>query len=338
MLPMQSLSEFQSFLKKARPLPAYFLFGPDGFVVEQAKTLLIAAIQAGCSTPLQPQTMDLDEMSIDNLVTSAQSLSMFVPLQVFVVKGIMKLRESQGKRLLAYLEKANPQTILIFTAGELDRDQRKKKIFEMLSGALRLVEFARLQDRELISWIERYLESRGFSIEQLAIKILLDLQGNDLGRISQELEKAMLYADVERHIDVAALEAISGFPASHTLSEFMQAIVRREERKALELIEEVFFMGKETGLAFWWFGQQLRQWLQFRELEGTGSAAVVGRQVGVYQTGAASVIASQAKQFSASSLMKAVDTLADVDDRMKRSSLDTRFAMEMLVHQLVHPS
>jgi DNA polymerase III delta subunit len=43
---------------------------------------------------------------------------------------------------------------------------------------------------------------------------------------------------------------------------------------------------------------------------------------------------NQAKQFSKPSLLKAISRLADVDDKMKRSSTDTRFTMELLVHEL----
>jgi Mrp family chromosome partitioning ATPase len=41
-------------------------------------------------------------------------------------------------------------------------------------------------------------------------------------------------------------------------------------------------------------------------------------------------------KFSKPSLLKAISRLADVDDKMKRSSTDTRFTMELLVHELKH--
>ncbi len=92
----------------------------------------------------------------------------------------------------------------------------------------------------------------------------------------------------------------------HTLFEFLDAIAARNKARALELVEEIFFTGKETGLAFWWFGQQLRQWLQFRELAGKAPAAVIGKQVGVYNPSAAQRMQEQAKRFSRQSLFQAV--------------------------------
>jgi DNA polymerase III delta subunit len=63
-------------------------------------------------------------------------------------------------------------------------------------------------------------------------------------------------------------------------------------------------------------------------------AAIVGKQVGVYNPKIATKMTNQAKQFSKLSLLKAISRLADVDDKIKRSSTDTRFTMELLVHEL----
>ncbi len=312
----------------------YFLFGPDTYLVEQARHALVRAAEDASQGELSTATVDFDECLVEELLNSAQSLSLFAPRQLILVKSVMKLRENQGKKLAAYLADPNPQTFMIFLAGDLDRDQRKKKIFEVLSSGTRVVELAPLDGHELVAWIQQRAQARGFSIESVAVDLLLEMQGSDLGRLHQELEKAMLYAGAEKQITLAMLETLLGFSAGHTLSEFLDAVASRNKRKALDLVGEIFFSGKETGLAFWWFGQQLRQWLQFNEMAGKMPAAIVGRQVGVYNPNIATKMTNQAKQFSKPSLLKAISRLADVDDKMKRSSTDTRFTMELLVHEL----
>jgi DNA polymerase III subunit delta len=327
-------SDFERGLQKIKLAGSYFLFGSDTYLVEQARDALVRAAEDASQGELSTATVDLDEGSVEELVNSAQSMSLFASRQLILVKGVMKLRENQGKKLAAYLADPNPQTFMIFLAGELDWDQRKKKIFEVLSSGTRVVELAPLNGHELVAWIQQRAHARGFSIEPVALDFLLETQGSELGRLHQELEKAMLYAGAERQITLAMLEVLLGYSAGHTLSEFLDAVVSRNKRKALDLVGEIFFSGKETGLAFWWFGQQLRQWLQFNELAGKMPAAIVGRQTGVYNPNIATKMLNQAKQFSKPSLLKAISRLADVDDKIKRSSTDTRFTMELLVHEL----
>jgi DNA polymerase-3 subunit delta len=327
-------SDFEAGLTRRKFHANYFLFGADPFLIELAVTGLARALEEASQGQIAPVTLDLDETSVEEFVNSAQSLSMFAPRQLLVVKGVMKLREHQGKRLAQYFSNPNPQTVVIFLAGDLDRDQRKKRIFDILSLGTQVVELAPLDAREVTQWIQDQAEARGCSIEPEAIRFLLDLQGTDLGRLRQEVEKSLLYAGSEKRITLAMVEVVSGFAAAHTLFEFLDAIAERNKAQALGLVEEIFFTGRETGLAFWWFGQQLRQWLQFNELAGKIPAAVIGKQVGVYNSSAAQRMHEQAKRFSRQSLFRAVDRLATVDDKVKSTSVDTRFTMELLVHEL----
>jgi len=329
-------TDFEASLTRRKFQANYFLFGADLFLIELAVKQLTRALEETSEGQIAPITLDLDETSVEEFLNSAQNLSMFAPRQLLVVKGAMKLREHQGKRLAQYFSNPNPMTVALFLAGDLDSDQRKKKIFEILSLGTHVVELAPLDSREVTEWLQRQAATCGCRMDSEAIRFLLELQGTDLGRLQQEVEKALLYAGAETQITLAMVEAVSGFAAGHTLFEFLDAVAARNKARALELVEEIFFTGKETGLAFWWFGQQLRQWLQLRELAGKAPAAVIGKQVGIYNASAAQRMQEQAKRFSRQSLFKAIQRLASVDDKVKSTSVDTRFTMELLVHELTN--
>jgi len=329
-------TDFEASLTKRKLQANYFLFGADTFLIELAVKQLARALGETSEGQIAPITLDLDETSVEEFLNSAQSLSMFAPRQLLVVKGAMKLREHQGKRLAQYFSNPNPMTVALFLAGDLDRDQRKKRIFEILSSGTHVVELAPLNSREVTERLQRQASDRGCRLDSEAIRFLLDLQGTDLGRLHQEVEKALLYAGAETQITLSMVEAVSGFAAGHTLFEFLDAIAAKNKTRALGLVEEIFFTGKEAGLAFWWFGQQLRQWLQLGELAGKAPAAVIGKQVGIYNPSAAQRIQDQAKRFSRQSLLEALQRLANVDDKIKSSSVDTRFTMERLVHKLTN--
>ena len=327
-------TDFEASLTKRKLHANYFLFGADPFLIELAVKELTRAMEEASTGQFAAVAQDLDETSVEEFVNTAQSLSMFAPRQLLVVKGAMKLREHQGKRLARYFSNPNPQTVALFLAGDLDRDQRKKKIFEILCSGTHVVELAPLDSREVTGWLQRQAGARGCKLDPEAIRFLLDLQGTDLGRLQQEVDKALLYAGAETQITLSMVEAVSGFAAGHTLFEFLDAVAARNKARALELVEEIFFTGKETGLAFWWFGQQLRQWLQLKELAGRTAAAAIGKQVGIYNPSAAQRMQEQAKRFSRQSLFNALQRLASVDDKVKNSSIDTHFTMELLVHEL----
>ena len=101
-------SDFEASLTRQKFHANYLLFGADPFLIELAVRGLTRALEEASQGHIAPVTLDLDETSVEELVNSAQSLSMFAPRQLLVVKGVMKLREHQGKRLAQYFSNPNP--------------------------------------------------------------------------------------------------------------------------------------------------------------------------------------------------------------------------------------
>ena len=331
---LTSFSDFQLGLQRGRLGANYFLFGPDPYLLESARSALVQALERAHGGGALADTLDLDEVSIDEVLNAARSLSLFAPHQIVQVRGVMKLRDTPCKKLADYLSNPNPTATLIFYTGELDRDQRKKKIFEVLSTSTKVVEMAAPDRRTITEWIRSIGSKEGFSVEQDALDFVIEMQGNDLGRIIQEIEKARLYAGQQALITLSIAEATSGFSGDHDLSEFLDAVCSKDRQKALRLVGEIFFEGKESFLAFWWFGLRLRQLLQVQELSGKLSPQLISRQVGIFPARTAEKLLVQSKSFSRITLQKALYRLGTLDDKIKRSSVDSRVLMERLVYEL----
>ncbi len=331
---LTSYSDFERSLQRGRFDANYFLFGPDPYLLESARNALIQALERAHGGGALTEALDLDDASIDDVLNAARSLSLFGSHQIVQVRGVMKLRDTPCKKLADYLSNPNPTATLIFYAGELDRDQRKKKIYENLSTLTKVVELAAPDRRTIKEWMRSLGNKEGFSVEPEALDFVMEMQGNELGRIIQEIEKARLYAGQSAPITLSMVEATSGFSGDHDLFEFLDAVCSKNRQKALRLVGEIFFEGRESFLAFWWFGLRLRQMLQVQELSGKLSPQLISRQVGIFPVRTAEKLLAQSKNFSRATLEKALYRLGTVDDKIKRSSVDTRFLMERLVHEL----
>ena len=331
---LTTFSDFERGLQRGQFGANYFLFGPDPYVLESARNALIQAIERAHGGGGLANTLDLDDVSIDEVLNAARSLSLFGSHQIVQVRGVMKLRDTPCKKLADYLSKPNPTATLVFYMGELDRDQRKKKIFEILSTLTKVVELAAPDRRAITDWIRSMGNKEGFSVEQDALDFVMEMQGNDLGRIIQEIEKARLYGGQQTPITLSIVEATSGFSGDHDLYEFLDAVCSKNRQKAMRLVGEIFFEGKESFLAFWWLGLRLRQMLQVQELSGKLSSQLISRQVGIFPARTAEKLLVQSKSFSRTTLQKALYRLGTVDDKIKRSSVDSRLLMERLVHEL----
>ena len=130
--------------------------------------------------------------------------------------------------------------------------------------------------------------------------------------------------------------ACSGFCREHTVYEFLDAVVSKEKVKALRLVGEMMSDGAEALTMISVLSRQLRQLLQIRELSGKLGPAEIGKQIGLNRVSPFLLekMANQAKRFSPHSLALAICRLAMLDDRIKRSSIDSKVFMELLIHDL----
>ena len=331
-----NLAEFKANLKANRFQSHYFLFGPDPHLVQEASTKLLTAIQEWAKGGVLQHVADLDETAVAELINAARNLPLFAPRQIITVKSVMKLRENQARKFEEYFKNPSPFTTLIFVAGALDKDDKKKKIFEILNSGAQVVELFALNEKEIKGWIAAEFNAAGASVEPSAIDLLLESQGSDLGRLSREIEKLILYAGSEKKITLPMAAACSGFCREHTVYEFLNAVIAKEKLKALRLVGEMMSDGSEALTMISVLSRQLRQLLQIRELSGKSGAAEIGRQIGLNRASPFLVekMTSQAKRFSPHSLALAISRLAMLDDRIKRSSIDSKVFMERLIHDL----
>src|SRR5262245_38157230 len=128
-------AEFKSGLQK-RPLDRnYLLFGPDSYLLNQARDLLLKAFSGKLGAEISVSHAELSELAVEDVVNAAWHVPMFAPYQLIVVKGFMKLRENQAKKLDEYLKKPSDKTVLVFCAGELTREDKEKRIFRILEAS-----------------------------------------------------------------------------------------------------------------------------------------------------------------------------------------------------------
>jgi len=331
-----NLAEFQANLKANRFHSQYFLFGPDPYLVQEARTKLLAAIQQRADGEVIQHVTDLDETPPAEFMNTARNLPLFAPRQVITVKGVMKLRENQARKFEEYFKNPSPFTTLIFVAGGLDKDDRKKKIFDILNSGTQVVELFPLTEKEVKVWIAAQFKAAQTSVEAGAIDFLLDSHGSDLGKLSREVEKLILYAGSEKKVTLPMVAACSGFCREHTVYEFLNAVIAKERVKALRLVGEMMSDGSEALTMISVLSRQLRQLLQIRELSGKSGSAEIGKQIGLNKGSPFLVqkMANQSRRFSPHALALAISRLAMLDDRIKRSSIDSKVFMERLNHDL----
>jgi DNA polymerase-3 subunit delta len=87
------------------------------------------------------------------------------------------------------------------------------------------------------TWIQRLLQGRGYSIEPKANAMLVEFLGNDLSRISNELDKLQIILPKGHTITPKDIEYNIGFSKDFNVFELQNAIGSKDQLKAYKIAQ-----------------------------------------------------------------------------------------------------
>ena len=226
-------------IKAGRYAPVYYLMGDEAYYIDRISQYIVDSV-------LQPEARDFNldvlyagDVGMDAIVERARTYPMMAENRVVVV------REAQGLRNLdlleAYLKQPSPTTLLVFCHknGKLDARRNVAKAIQQ-KGVL--FESRKLYDRELPSFVKGYVERSGAQIEPKAVQMLCEHVGNDLNRLSAEIDKLLSGLLGERRvIDAGMVELLTGMSKDFNSFELVGALARKDVAVAFRIVR--FFQG-----------------------------------------------------------------------------------------------
>lgn len=135
------------------------------------------------------------------------------------------------KDLKAYWANPNPSTIFVIA-------HKYKKFGAGLKAITKVgvvFESKKVYDNKLPAWIMDYLKDRKRDIHANTASLLAEYLGNDLSKISNELEKIHLNIPPDTQIDNAIVEKYIGISKEYNVFELQDALSARNFEKAMRI-------------------------------------------------------------------------------------------------------
>ncbi len=222
--------------------PAYYLYGEDEYLKEEALRHLVDAAVDPATRDFnldQRRGSDLDAAALGSLTSTPP---MMAERRVVVVRDVGALKKDARAALDAYLAKPAPDLMLVLTSPA---DGKPDKSLVTSTVA---VDCAPLTGAQVPKWIvSRVEKTLQTTITPGAVELLIDSVGGDLGQLSTELDKLVSYSG-GRPIDEDAVAAIVGVNRDETPGMLLDAIAMRDAAKALTLLPGVLRQPKTSGV------------------------------------------------------------------------------------------
>jgi DNA polymerase III delta subunit len=127
-----------------------------------------------------------------------------------------RLSKTDENIIRDYLHSPPARTVLVLVlAARLKKNNPLYKLFSSFSSSVvHMSQLRPLKEGQIISWIDKRLSEQEKNATHEAKKRLLELTGNDLGRISNELEKIITFVGPKTLVEADDVNQVSGWVKS----------------------------------------------------------------------------------------------------------------------------
>jgi DNA polymerase-3 subunit delta len=235
----QSAESILKKLKNGEYAPVYFLYGTEPYYTDLLTDYIIENALTDSEKSFNQMILYGRDVSMAELITNARRFPMMSERQVVVVKEAQEIRDwnkADSETLLSgYLANPLPSTILVLAYKNKSPDKRKS-IFKNLDKYAIVVESNKLYDNQLPGWVENYIEEKGHVIDLKATYMLVENIGNDLERLSNEIDKILINYQEKVEINSGIVQKYVGISKDYNSFELQRAIGVRDIVKANRIV------------------------------------------------------------------------------------------------------
>lgn len=219
--------------KKKTFRPVYWLEGEEDYYIDQvmnyAEHHILSEAEAGFNLTV---FYGKDAVWAD-IVNACMRYPMFSERQVVLLKEAQQMRDIE--RLETYI--ANPLTSTIFVVSYKEKKvDGRSKLAKLLKEKGELLSTKKMYDNQLPEWVSNLAASKGYSLSQKALMLLVEHIGNDLSRINNEIEKLTVNLSTRKTITEDDIEKYIGVSKEYNVFELQDALAKKDLARAIRII------------------------------------------------------------------------------------------------------
>ncbi|MFO8009450.1 MAG: DNA polymerase III subunit delta [Dehalococcoidia bacterium] len=326
----------------------YILYGEDDFSMKEALDRIKADSAQDSLGEADITTFEGSKLTYDELINACNTMSFLSPRRLVIVEGLLSRFEQSGKRGGG---KAKPRqqneweslknvtmpdsTVLIFLDGKLSKNN---PLLKGLAKTAEVREFKSLSMKsgapELSDWIRSRVRANAGEISPRSVQLLIDLIGNNLWVLSNEINKLCLYTG-GRRIEESDINAVVSHAREANVFHLVDAIVQRRHGNAARILHQLLNEGAAPPYLLFMITQEFRLLIQVRELAAQRlGASEIGSRIGEYKTWKMEKLLKQTGNYSESILSNTYRRLLEADLSIKSGIMEGEEALDLLVADL----
>ena len=237
-----SINELIKDLKSRKFKPVYLLHGEESYYIDKISQYIEHNVLTEAERGFNQTVFYGKDTDAITVLNAAKRFPMMSEFQVILVKEAQEMKwgkdddeKKSADPFLSYLENPLRSTILVFCYKHGKFDKRKKT-YKAIDKHGAVFESAEIYADKVPAWVEDYVKEKSYRIQSKASALLSEYLGNDLSKVSNELDKLMLNIAIGAEITAEQVQQNIGISKEYNVFELQAALARRDVFKANQII------------------------------------------------------------------------------------------------------
>jgi DNA polymerase III subunit delta len=275
--------------------------------------------------------IDGREATSEAVLNEIQSLPVFSPRRLVVIKNAEAMPAAEANQLVGYLKDPCPTTCLVLVAEKVDS---RRTLFQTLTKSHVTVDCRPLTENQLPSWIRHQARRLGHDITEEAVNFLVEQVGSDLYKLQNEMMKAGLIKEQHKPISRHDVQQVCGRGGQWSIPDLLQALCERRSEQAILILKNLMESGEVPLVILAAISRQFRQAYKVKQrLLANQPEAMIQKKLAIWRTSWPKIL-RHAKAYAMEDLRWAFKRFMETDAALKGSVLPNPVLMEMLVLDL----
>jgi DNA polymerase-3 subunit delta len=313
--------------------PVYLFIGEEEFLMERALKRLEQALSEKWGEAVSRVVREAPEVSPEEFFAQARLSTLWGSGQLLILRRAETYPVQVLNALVAYLDHPAPRSLVILTAPSLKaRDAEKHPVFGRLAKDEAVVGFLRLREGDLLPWLAQEAKRLGKTLPPAAAQRLVEVVGDNLSELHQELKKLALFAGDETTLTPQQVSQLASHSRSYNIFALTDALGESALPRRLAALDHLLDLGEPPARILTMLARQLRLLIRYKESAPHSSPADLAKKLRL-PPGIIKRLGRQAQNFSLKALQAHLELLHQADLALKTRAANPRVWLEWaLIH------
>jgi len=214
----------------------YFLTGEENYYIDYLSNYISTNILTESERAFNQTIVYGRDTSVSAIIDHVMRYPLMAQYNLVIVKEAQDVKDID--QLSSYFENIIDTSILVVNYKYKKLDKRTK-FYTSLKNHCCLMNEKKVGEYKISSWIDKILLAKNFRINPQASALLIEHLGNDLNKISNELEKLMLIKHNDTLINQDDVIKHIGISKEYNLFELQKALATRNSANLTRIINHL---------------------------------------------------------------------------------------------------